>query len=253
MWSQSQLYLVTDTHTQLMLKNTLTRTLIFHRAILLLFSSSLLQQPFFPVGLEPHRFGFPSTSFSFANDIKATGRTGSTSDQVSFAGRLPARGPYWPATSTYDDHQSQESTFNEHIQYWAKVLSHHTFLYILPPKSLTFLSYFNVDLRNSSPGFLKKKTHNGTPSVLDWPLQSLDLSITEAVRDLDREPNKRQPTSKGELCDVLQEAWRTIHQDYLKKFRGEFRLWWRINVWPDQILTTNSFWVYLHARLHTFQ
>ena len=50
------------------------------------------------------------------------------------------------------------------------------------------------------------------------PPQSPDLNINEAVWDhLDRERNKRQPTSKEELWDVLQEAWRTIPEDYLKK------------------------------------
>jgi len=39
------------------------------------------------------------------------------------------------------------------------------------------------------------------------PPQSPDPNITEAVWDhLDRERNKRQPTSKEELWDVLQEA-----------------------------------------------
>ena len=50
------------------------------------------------------------------------------------------------------------------------------------------------------------------------PPQSPDLNIIEAVWDhLDRERSKRQPTSKEELWDVLQEAWRTIPEDYLKK------------------------------------
>ena len=69
------------------------------------------------------------------------------------------------------------------------------------------------------------------------PPQSIvspDLNI--AVWDhLDREQNKRQPTSKEELWDVLQEAWRTIPEEYLKKWqkaclRG-FRLCWSIK-WP---------------------
>ena len=48
------------------------------------------------------------------------------------------------------------------------------------------------------------------------PPQRLD--IIEAVWDhLDREWNKRQPTSKQELWDVLHEAWRTIPEDYSKK------------------------------------
>ena len=50
------------------------------------------------------------------------------------------------------------------------------------------------------------------------PPQSPDLNITEAVWDhLDREQTKRQPTTKEELWDVLQEAWRTIPEDDLKK------------------------------------
>jgi len=48
--------------------------------------------------------------------------------------------------------------------------------------------------------------------------QSLNFNIIEAVWDhLDREQNKRQPTFKEELWDVLQEAWITIPEDYLKK------------------------------------
>ena len=48
------------------------------------------------------------------------------------------------------------------------------------------------------------------------PPQSPDLNIIEAMWDhLDRERNKRQPTK--EVWDVLQEAWRTIPEDYLKK------------------------------------
>ena len=53
------------------------------------------------------------------------------------------------------------------------------------------------------------------------PPQSLDLKIIEAVWDhLDRERNKRQPTCKEELWDVLQEAWRTIPEDYLLGFQS---------------------------------
>ena len=52
------------------------------------------------------------------------------------------------------------------------------------------------------------------------PAQSPDLNIIEAVWDhLDREWNKRQPTSKEELWDVLQEPWTTIPEDYFKKLQ----------------------------------
>ena len=46
------------------------------------------------------------------------------------------------------------------------------------------------------------------------PPQSPDLNMIEAAWDhLDREQNKRQPTSKEELWDVLKEAWRTIPEE----------------------------------------
>ena len=60
-----------------------------------------------------------------------------------------------------------------------------------------------------------------TPQMSDGgmnPPQSPDLNIIEAVwGHLDRERENRQPTSKEELWDVLQEAWRTIPEDSLKK------------------------------------
>jgi len=50
------------------------------------------------------------------------------------------------------------------------------------------------------------------------PPQSPDLNIIEAEWDhLDRELNKKQPTSIEELWNVLQEAWRIIPEDYLKR------------------------------------
>jgi len=50
------------------------------------------------------------------------------------------------------------------------------------------------------------------------PPQRPELNIIEAVWDhLDREWNKWLKTSKEELWDVLQEAWRTIPEDSLKK------------------------------------
>jgi len=47
------------------------------------------------------------------------------------------------------------------------------------------------------------------------PPQSPHLNIIEAVWDhLNRKQNKRQPTTKEELWEVLQGAWRTIPEDY---------------------------------------
>ena len=52
------------------------------------------------------------------------------------------------------------------------------------------------------------------------PPQNPDPNIIEAVwHHLDREGNKRQPTSKEELWDVLQGAWRAIPEIYFKKWQ----------------------------------
>ena len=73
---------------------------------------------------------------------------------------------------------------------------------------------------NVVKAYLQKKEEAGTLTVLDWPPQSPDLNIIEAVWDhLDRERNKMQPSSKEELWHVLQEAWRNIPADYLKKLQ----------------------------------
>ena len=68
--------------------------------------------------------------------------------------------------------------------------------------------------------WLKNWTENQWQQVL-WRDESSPeprLNIIEAMWDrLHREQNKRQPTSKEQLWDVLQEAWRTIPEDYLKK------------------------------------
>ena len=47
---------------------------------------------------------------------------------------------------------------------------------------------------------LDRKTHDKSVSAMDLPPQNQDLNITEAVWDhLDRERNKRQPTSDGKM------------------------------------------------------
>jgi len=45
------------------------------------------------------------------------------------------------------------------------------------------------------------------------PPKSLDLNIIAVWDHLDRDQNKRQPTSKEVLWDVLEEAWRTVRKD----------------------------------------
>ena len=56
---------------------------------------------------------------------------------------------------------------------------------------------------------------------MDWPPQSPDLNIIEAVWDhLDRERNKR-PKSREELWEVLKEDWYNIPEILLQKTSGE--------------------------------
>ena len=59
----------------------------------------------------------------------------------------------------------------------------------------------------SVKSYLERKTADKTLTVMDWPPQSPDLNIIEAVWDhLDRVRNKGQPKSKEELWEVLKEA-----------------------------------------------
>ena len=62
--------------------------------------------------------------------------------------------------------------------------------------------------------YLERKTADKTLTVIDWPPQSADLNIIEAVRDhLDRQINKGLK-SKEELWEVLNEALYNIPKDY---------------------------------------
>ena len=95
------------------------------------------------------------------------------------------------------------------------------------------------------------------------PPQSPDYNFIEAVQDhLDREQNKRQPTSKEELWNVLQEAWRTIHDDYLIEslsnsvqavFKNKCDIWTFKIVRTIQALYFFAYRLYFHLCLHMFQ
>lgn len=106
--------------------------------------------------------------------------------------------------------------------------------------------YDNVGIAVST--YLNKKPPH--QSVMDWTPQSQDLNNIDTVWDyLDREWNKKAANNQRRALGVLQEACRTILQDYLKKFQEsflrEFRLCQRINM----VIRSNSVFCF-HLCLH---
>lgn len=72
---------------------------------------------------------------------------------------------------------------------------------------------------------LHRKTHSGTPAVTDWPPQSPDLNIIEAMWD---DPDRESQDPKRSLN--VQEACRTIFGGYLEKWEES---------WKVKTVTTN--------------
>ena len=55
---------------------------------------------------------------------------------------------------------------------------------------------------------------------MEWPPQSPDLNIIEAVWDyLDRKKLEKQPTTAEVLWDVLRDAWNNIPSNFLHKLQ----------------------------------
>lgn len=85
-------------------------------------------------------------------------------------------------------------------------------------------------IANAVKAFLDRKAHSETLSVMDWPPQSPNLKIIEAVWD------QKMANIKKRALNVLQEASRRIPEDYSKKIQEsclrEFRLSWRIDFHP---------------------
>ena len=72
-------------------------------------------------------------------------------------------------------------------------------------------------LSNDTRSRLKINVNRSYGGLIEPP-QSPQLNITETVWDhLVREQKKKKPTSKEELWNVFQEAWRAIAEDCLKK------------------------------------
>ena len=69
--------------------------------------------------------------------------------------------------------------------------------------------------------YSERQTADKTLTVVDRPPQSPDLNVIEAAWDhLGRERDKGQPESKGELWEVLKEAWYNIPEDHERKLQG---------------------------------
>lgn len=86
-WSSSQLYLVTDTHTQLMLKNKLMLFLTRLYITLLLLSSSPPPTTILPCLLSAPSHYFPLDFFLFLEQYESNRKSGSTSGFLRWEGR----------------------------------------------------------------------------------------------------------------------------------------------------------------------
>ena len=68
--------------------------------------------------------------------------------------------------------------------------------------------------------YLQRKENQGQLQLMEWPPQSPDLNIIEAVWDhLDRKKLEKQPTTAEVLWDVLRDAWNNIPSNFLHKLQ----------------------------------
>ena len=95
---------------------------------------------------------------------------------------------------------------------------------------------------NAVKSYLERKTADKTLTVMDWPPQSPDLNIIEAVWDhLDRERNKGQPKSKEELKEMLKEAWYNIPEDYFWKLQDGLPKEFKMCFVPKEVTLNTDF------------
>ena len=67
-------------------------------------------------------------------------------------------------------------------------------------------------------GYLKRKEQHGELKYMDWPPQSPDCNPIELLWDeLDRNVRDKFPTSKKHLFESLQDSWRAITSETLRK------------------------------------
>ena len=67
-------------------------------------------------------------------------------------------------------------------------------------------------------GYLTKKESDGVLRQMTWPPQSPDLNPIKMVWDeMDRRVKAKGPTSAQHFWELLQNCWKTISGDYLRK------------------------------------
>ena len=72
--------------------------------------------------------------------------------------------------------------------------------------------------------YLQRKENQGQLQLMEWPPQSPDLNIIEAVWDyLDRKKLEKQPTTADELWDVFCDAWNNMAGDLIYGKHNKYR------------------------------
>ena len=89
---------------------------------------------------------------------------------------------------------------------------------------------------------MKRKEDQGVWELMEWPLQSRDLNIIEAIWEhLDRKKiKKKQPKLQEELWEVLQNPWNKISANVLHKLQESIpkiiQQFFKAEGWPFKIL-----------------
>ena len=104
-----------------------------------------------------------------------------------------------------------------------QILVRHAVLYARRLVGLNFICEHNNDpklIAKKVKDYLERKENHGQRQLMQWPPQSSDLKIIEAVWDyLDRKKLEKLSTTAEVLWDVLRDSWNNIPSNFLQKLQ----------------------------------